>query len=177
MTGLESLQQRRASSETDGARVPSTFTVGTRSVYASDTAPAADPDSPLVQALEDFQRLTKEERGFVLALFSPALETSSGATLSRAETSTESRIAQRVRFFTRALYAADDEVRRHISVDGRVLHGVPVIAGTRIPVYLIVSLVEEGYSIQQILQACTRLTEDQIKAALRYACEVLEDRA
>jgi len=40
----------------------------------------------------------------------------------------------------------------HISSDPEICHGKPCIKGTRIPVYLIVSLVGEGVSIEEIIK-------------------------
>ncbi len=154
-----------------------TATVVTSSVYVSDGSAET-----LIRAIEDFRHLTKQQREFVIAAVSPSFASPGETTRATATdmeqgTSVESRIAERVHSFTRALYAADDEVRRYVSVDKEVMHGVPVVSGTRIPVYMIISLVEEGYSLVQILEMYSRLTEEQVKAALRYAGAVLEDRA
>jgi uncharacterized protein (DUF433 family) len=47
--------------------------------------------------------------------------------------------------------------------------GKPVIAGTRITVELILEKLAAGESIQQILEAHPRLTEQAIPAALSFA--------
>src|ERR1700737_453546 len=64
------------------------------------------------------------------------------------------------------------EVYPGIIVDPEVMHGVPVIAGTRIPAHLIVGQLAGGESIEAVLQAY-ELTEAQVRAALGYAAERL----
>ncbi len=56
-----------------------------------------------------------------------------------------------------------------IEVNPKILVGKPVIAGTRIPVYLIVNLVANGYDFEKIIEAYPVLTKEDIKAALKYA--------
>ena len=58
-------------------------------------------------------------------------------------------------------------------VDPRVLAGKPVIRGTRIPVDFILELLAEGWSHEDILENYPQLTEEDIKAALRYAAKAL----
>ena len=55
-----------------------------------------------------------------------------------------------------------------------VMMGKPVIAGTRITVELILEKLAAGETIEQILEAHTRLTDESIKAALAFAAEVLK---
>jgi len=47
--------------------------------------------------------------------------------------------------------------------------GKPVIKNTRIPVYLILNLLAEGYTAQRIIKAYPELTTRDIKATLEYA--------
>ena len=54
------------------------------------------------------------------------------------------------------------------------LGGAPRIAGTRIPVYTVLGLVEEGYSVKRILRKYPYLTCDQIESTIRFARIVLE---
>jgi uncharacterized protein (DUF433 family) len=63
-----------------------------------------------------------------------------------------------------------------ISVDHQVMGGVPCIAGTRIPVATVVSLVAEGSSEQAIVAAYPQLTVDDVREALRYAAEAVRER-
>ncbi|MFO7882940.1 MAG: DUF433 domain-containing protein [Kosmotogaceae bacterium] len=54
-----------------------------------------------------------------------------------------------------------------------IMYGKPVIAGTRIPVDLILEKLASGETYEQIIEAHPRLTEEAIKGALQYAAEVL----
>lgn len=65
------------------------------------------------------------------------------------------------------------EIHPGVVVNPRVMHGVPVIAGTRIPAHLIVGQLAGGETIDSVMQAYA-LTEDQVRAALGYAAKMLE---
>jgi uncharacterized protein (DUF433 family) len=69
------------------------------------------------------------------------------------------------------------ETFARISSDPDILHGKPCIKGTRIPVYLIVSLIAEGESVENIIKDYPSLTPEDIKAALRYAARLSEYEA
>lgn len=71
----------------------------------------------------------------------------------------------------------EKEIFERISSDPDILHGKPCIKGTRIPVYLIVSLVAEGETVENILEDYPTLTPEDIKAALRYAAKLSEYEA
>lgn len=51
--------------------------------------------------------------------------------------------------------------------------GKPVVAGTRIPVELILEKLSAGETFDQILEAHPRLTREGILAALRFAAQAL----
>ncbi len=63
--------------------------------------------------------------------------------------------------------------KQWIVSDPRVKLGKPVIAGTRIPVDLILEKLAAGETVQDLLEAHPRLTEEAIRAALAYAAAVL----
>ena len=63
--------------------------------------------------------------------------------------------------------------KRWIVSDPRVKLGKPVIAGTRIPVDLILEKLAAGETVQDLLEAHPRLTEEAIRAALAYTAAVL----
>ena len=63
-----------------------------------------------------------------------------------------------------------------ISIDHRVMAGVPCIAGTRIPVATIVGLVAEGQTIDEIIVDYPQLHADDVREALRYAAEAVRER-
>ena len=54
-----------------------------------------------------------------------------------------------------------------------IMMGKPVIAGTRIPVELILEKFAAGETIEQLLEAYPRLTEEGIRAAFRFAAQAL----
>lgn len=58
---------------------------------------------------------------------------------------------------------------RRIEVNPDILAGKPVIAGTRVPVYLILNLLAAGYDAERIIHAYPGLTHEDIQAALWYA--------
>lgn len=60
-----------------------------------------------------------------------------------------------------------------IEVNPRVMLGKPVIRGTRITVEIILRKLSEGASEKQLLDAYPNLTRDDIRAAIRYAADVL----
>ena len=49
-----------------------------------------------------------------------------------------------------------------------------MIKGTRIPVYLIVELIDNGLTVPEILKEYPRLKEEYVKAALLYASKLVE---
>ncbi|HHT9111856.1 MAG: DUF433 domain-containing protein [Planctomycetes bacterium] len=71
----------------------------------------------------------------------------------------------------------NQKLLQRISSDPDICHGKPCIKGTRIPVYLIVSLVAEGESIESIIQDYPSLTPEDIKAAIHYAAKLCEYEA
>jgi uncharacterized protein (DUF433 family) len=63
-----------------------------------------------------------------------------------------------------------------ITVNAEQMGGVPCIRGLRIPVATVVSLIAEGQSEQDILEAYPDLTTDDIHEALRFAAEAVRER-
>ncbi|UJS17543.1 MAG: DUF433 domain-containing protein [Candidatus Jettenia sp.] len=56
-----------------------------------------------------------------------------------------------------------------IEINPRVCNGKPVIKGTRIPISVILELIAEDKSWQEILDGYPELTKGDIHAALYYA--------
>ena len=50
-----------------------------------------------------------------------------------------------------------------------IMMGKPVIAGTRIPVELILEKIAAGETIEQLLEEYPRLTEEGVRAALYFS--------
>ncbi len=61
-----------------------------------------------------------------------------------------------------------------ISIDHRVMAGVPCIRGTRIPVGTVVGLVAEGVSKEAILTDYPQLTGEDVEQTLRYAAAAVD---
>ena len=64
-----------------------------------------------------------------------------------------------------------------ISVDHRIMGGVPCVAGTRIPVATVVGLVANGLTTDEIMADYPQLTREDIQACLGYAARAVERRA
>ena len=60
-----------------------------------------------------------------------------------------------------------------ITSDPKVMMGKPVVAGTRLTVELILEGLAAGESVQQLLEAYPRLSEEAVRAALTFAVKVL----
>ena len=57
--------------------------------------------------------------------------------------------------------------------DPTLMMGKPVVSGTRITVELILEKLTAGETVEQILEAHPRLTQEGIQAAIAFAVEVL----
>jgi len=56
--------------------------------------------------------------------------------------------------------------------DPAIMGGVPVIKGTRIPVFIILEMLEGGHDIQRILEEYPSLDPKDIHAAIRFAANL-----
>jgi len=56
-----------------------------------------------------------------------------------------------------------------------VLAGKPIIKGTRIAVELILELLANSWTVEEILKDYPQLRKEDITAALKYAVEVLRE--
>ncbi len=63
-------------------------------------------------------------------------------------------------------------LNQDITVDPRVRFGKPVIAGTRVPIDLIVGKIASGMTLDVVAKEYD-LTHRQIRAALHYAAEIV----
>jgi uncharacterized protein (DUF433 family) len=64
----------------------------------------------------------------------------------------------------------------YISVDPNVMHGVACIAGTRIPVSLVLDNLAARVPEERLLAEYPSLTSDAIRAALAYAAELAREQ-
>ena len=68
------------------------------------------------------------------------------------------------------------KIADRIEVDPNVHHGKPVIAGTRVPVHMILGLLGNSVSSEQILQDYyDNITKEDILACIRYAHSLVEE--
>jgi len=58
--------------------------------------------------------------------------------------------------------------------DPKIMMGKPVIAGTRITVELILEKLAQGETIEEIIKAHPRLTQEAIQSALLFASEAIK---
>ncbi|HEY7020262.1 MAG TPA: DUF433 domain-containing protein [Ktedonobacterales bacterium] len=64
------------------------------------------------------------------------------------------------------------EVFPGVTVDPAVVHGRPVVAGTRVPVEAVVGALAGGSTLEEVAEDY-HLTSEQIRAALGYATRLL----
>ena len=63
-----------------------------------------------------------------------------------------------------------------ITVNPAVCFGKPCIRSTRIPVYMVLELLEQGLRPEEIIQQCyPELSPDDIKACIHYAAALLKN--
>jgi uncharacterized protein (DUF433 family) len=63
-----------------------------------------------------------------------------------------------------------------ISIEHRIMGGVPCVRGTRIPVATVVGMVAEGMTPDEILADFPQLALEDIHDALRYAAAAVDER-
>lgn len=56
--------------------------------------------------------------------------------------------------------------------DPDTMGGVPVVRGTRVPVYVVLEHLESGRTIEQILRDYPSLSSEGVRAAIHYAAEL-----
>ncbi|MBV9755547.1 MAG: DUF433 domain-containing protein [Alphaproteobacteria bacterium] len=65
--------------------------------------------------------------------------------------------------------------RTRIVSDLGIHHGDPCIKGTRVPVSVIVASIADGDTVVDLLDAYPELVEDDIRAALKFAAEAVNN--
>ena len=66
------------------------------------------------------------------------------------------------------------DLEKRISIDPEIQHGKPCIRGTRIPVYIILEMLEHGLTIHEILEEYLHIKEDDVKACIAFARRFVE---
>jgi uncharacterized protein (DUF433 family) len=62
-----------------------------------------------------------------------------------------------------------------ITYDPQILGGRACIRGMRIPVSLVVKLVANGMTVEQILRECPDLEAEDVHQALQYAADLVDE--
>ncbi len=69
-------------------------------------------------------------------------------------------------------------MKQSIVIDPNILGGKPVIAGTRIPIYMVLELLASGANEDQIIKNYyPQLTKPDIREAIRYAAKTVAGEA
>ena len=55
-----------------------------------------------------------------------------------------------------------------ITIDPKIMVGKPVVKGTRIPVYVVLNLLGDGYTHKEIIEDYPDLTKQDILAAIKF---------
>ena len=66
-------------------------------------------------------------------------------------------------------------MHKRISIDPKVCHGQACIKGTRIPVHLILHMLANGDTIEEMLAEYPSLTQEDILACFDYAAVLAEE--
>ena len=66
-------------------------------------------------------------------------------------------------------------MHKRISIDPKVCHGQACIKGTRIPVHLILRMLANGDTIEEMLKEYPSLTQEDILACFDYAAVLAEE--
>jgi len=64
------------------------------------------------------------------------------------------------------------EINKYIVADREICHGKPTFKGTRVMVWQILEMLEDGAPIEEIFEAFPSLTRNHIRAALQYAADL-----
>jgi uncharacterized protein (DUF433 family) len=72
----------------------------------------------------------------------------------------------------------DGLLQKYIAADPLICHGKPRFQGTRIPVYIVLELLEGGVKPEEIVgeDYYPQLTLDHVKAALHFAAEFAKNQ-
>ena len=65
--------------------------------------------------------------------------------------------------------------RKRISVDPNICHGRACIAGTRVPVAVVLDNLAEGATPEEIVDSYPTLTIEDVRAAIHYAAEIANE--
>jgi uncharacterized protein (DUF433 family) len=61
-----------------------------------------------------------------------------------------------------------------VEINPKIMLGKPVIKGTRIPIYVVLNLLAEGYTIEKIRKEYPDLIPQDIAGALQFAASMVQ---
>jgi len=64
-----------------------------------------------------------------------------------------------------------EDYRKRIEINPRILAGKPVFKGTRIPIYVVLDMLAESMTAEEIVKAYPDLTKEDVSAAIRFASD------
>ena len=67
-----------------------------------------------------------------------------------------------------------EDWEKRINIDPNILGGRPVIAGTRVPVYVVLDMLASGETMEVVCEQYG-ITADDVRAALAYAADIVMD--
>ncbi len=71
---------------------------------------------------------------------------------------------------------ANNSLEDRISINPNICFGKPCIKETRIPVYMVLELIEQGLAIEEIIKQCyPDITPEDIKACIHYAACIFKN--
>jgi uncharacterized protein (DUF433 family) len=114
--------------------------------------------------LETVQKQISPEHGFLYSL------------LTQEWTALESvgePVNTNINFLRLRLANASPLIREAITIDARVMHGNPVFAGTRVPVYQVIEELADGTAIQELPECFPGVSAEKIQAGLDFAVRLL----
>lgn len=65
--------------------------------------------------------------------------------------------------------------QNRIVINSEIMHGKPLIKGTRIPVYIVLNLLAGGLKPEEVLREYPDLANEDILACLEYAAELAQE--
>jgi uncharacterized protein (DUF433 family) len=65
-------------------------------------------------------------------------------------------------------------MNRGIEINPKVCNGKPVVAGTRLPVSVILDHLSDGCSVDEIREKYPELSREQVLAAIRHCHDLIE---
>jgi uncharacterized protein (DUF433 family) len=64
-----------------------------------------------------------------------------------------------------------EDYREKIEINPKILLGKPVFKGTRIPIYVVLDMLAEGSTVQEITKYYPDLKDEDVKAAIQFASD------